>query len=77
MGTTNTDRIEEKVLIRAPRARVWQALSDSGEFGQWFGVQGLGAFTPGATVLAVSRQGRLGGRTTMQMRNWMDLQGYS
>jgi uncharacterized protein YndB with AHSA1/START domain len=50
MGTTNTDRIEEKVLLRAPRARVWQALADSGEFGRWFGVQDLGAFTPGATV---------------------------
>ena len=50
MSMTNTDRIEEKVLIRAPRARVWQALADSGEFGRWFGVQGLGAFSPGATV---------------------------
>ena len=49
MGTKNTDRIEEKVLIRASRARVWQALADSGEFGRWFGVQGLGAFIPGAT----------------------------
>ena len=50
MSTTNTDRIEEKVLLRSPRARVWQALADSGEFGRWFGVKGLGAFTPGATV---------------------------
>ena len=50
MSTTNTDRIEERVLLRAPRARVWQALTDSGEFGRWFGVKGLGAFTPGATV---------------------------
>jgi uncharacterized protein YndB with AHSA1/START domain len=50
MGTKNTDRIAEKVLLRAPRARVWQALADSGEFGLWFGVKGLGAFTPAATV---------------------------
>ena len=50
MSTKNTDRITEKVLLRTPRARVWQALADSGEFGLWFGVQGLGAFTPGATV---------------------------
>ena len=50
MNTSNTDRITEKVLLRAPRTRVWHALADSGEFGRWFGVQGLGVFTPGATV---------------------------
>ena len=50
MSGKSTDRITEKVLLRAPRARVWQALADSGEFGQWFGVKGLGAFTQGATV---------------------------
>lgn len=50
MSDKNTDRITERVLLRAPRARVWQALSDSGEFGRWFGVQGLSTFTPGATV---------------------------
>ena len=35
---TSTDRIERKVLIKAPRTRVWRALSDAGEFGDWFGV---------------------------------------
>ena len=35
---TSTDRIERKVLINAPRARVWRAVSDAGEFGGWFGV---------------------------------------
>jgi uncharacterized protein YndB with AHSA1/START domain len=35
---TSTDRIERKVLINAPRGRVWRALSDAGEFGDWFGV---------------------------------------
>jgi uncharacterized protein YndB with AHSA1/START domain len=34
----STDRIERKVLINAPRARVWRAVSDAGEFGDWFGV---------------------------------------
>ena len=50
MSTLNTDRITEKVLLRTQRARVWHALADSEEFGRWFGVQGLGVFTPGATV---------------------------
>jgi uncharacterized protein YndB with AHSA1/START domain len=35
---TSTDRIERQVLINASRARVWRALSDAGEFGDWFGV---------------------------------------
>jgi uncharacterized protein YndB with AHSA1/START domain len=35
---TSTDRIERKVLIKAPRSRVWRAVSDAGEFGDWFGV---------------------------------------
>jgi uncharacterized protein YndB with AHSA1/START domain len=35
---TSTDRIERKVLIKASRARVWRALSDAAEFGDWFGV---------------------------------------
>jgi uncharacterized protein YndB with AHSA1/START domain len=35
---TTADRIERKVLINAPRARVWRAVGDAGEFGDWFGV---------------------------------------
>jgi uncharacterized protein YndB with AHSA1/START domain len=35
---TSTDRIERKVVINAPRSRVWRAVSDAGEFGDWFGV---------------------------------------
>ncbi|MGE5752727.1 MAG: SRPBCC family protein [Deltaproteobacteria bacterium] len=50
MSTRNTDRIEEKVLLRVPRARVWRALTDAGEFGAWFGAKLAGAFVPGATV---------------------------
>jgi uncharacterized protein YndB with AHSA1/START domain len=44
------DRIEKKILLRAPKARVWRALSDSKEFGSWFGVNLEGPFVPGATV---------------------------
>lgn len=46
--TQTTDRIERKVLLRAPRARVWQALSNAEEFGNWFGVRLQGkTFAPG------------------------------
>jgi uncharacterized protein YndB with AHSA1/START domain len=36
--STSTDRIERKILLKAPRSRVWRALSDAKEFGDWFGV---------------------------------------
>ena len=48
--TTIPDRIEKKILLRASKARVWRALSDSQEFGAWFGVKLEGPFTPGASV---------------------------
>ena len=50
MGRTTTDRIEKKVILRAPRSRVWRALTDTREFGQWFGVQLTGTFSPGARL---------------------------
>ena len=45
---STTDRIEKKVTLHAPRSRVWRALTDAREFGQWFGVKLEGAFAPGA-----------------------------
>ena len=33
----STDRIEREILLKAPRARVWRALSNAEEFGDWFG----------------------------------------
>ncbi|MEO8384626.1 MAG: SRPBCC family protein [Betaproteobacteria bacterium] len=36
--TLSTDRIEKEILLRAPRDRVWRALSNAEEFGNWFGV---------------------------------------
>jgi uncharacterized protein YndB with AHSA1/START domain len=32
---TSTDRIEKTILLRAPRSRVWRALTDAWEFGAW------------------------------------------
>ena len=48
-----TDRIEKKVLLRAPLQRVWRALSDSQEFGTWFGVKFDGPFVPGVCLRGV------------------------
>jgi uncharacterized protein YndB with AHSA1/START domain len=47
------DHIEKKILLRAPRKRVWRALSDSTEFGSWFGMTFDGPFTPGAIMRGV------------------------
>src|SRR5215468_9899199 len=49
-----TDRIEKEIVLKAPRARVWRALTDPAEFGKWFGVEMKDAFAPGARA-----QGRI------------------
>ena len=47
---TVPDRIEKEIFLRAPRGRVWRALSDPKEFGEWFGVRFEDPFTPGERV---------------------------
>jgi len=46
----NTDRIEKRIFLRASRARVWRAISDAREFGEWFRVALEGNFAPGRTL---------------------------
>ncbi len=53
MTAATTDRIEKTIALNAPRARVWKAVADAKEFGQWFGVRFDGPFTPGAVLHAV------------------------
>jgi uncharacterized protein YndB with AHSA1/START domain len=48
--SNETDRIEKSIVLRAPRSRVWRALTDSREFGAWFGVKFDMPFTPGASM---------------------------
>ncbi len=47
-----TDRIEKQAVLRAPLERVWRAISDSEQFGQWFGVRIDGPFVAGTSVTA-------------------------
>lgn len=47
----NTDRIEKQILLRAPLARVWKAVSDAREFGLWFGVAFDGPFVAGQRLV--------------------------
>ena len=43
------DRIEKQIELKAPRARVWRALTDYREFSEWFEVKLENAFVPGQT----------------------------
>jgi len=48
MTITSTDRIQRRIVLKAPRSRVWRALSNAEEFGNWFGVALKGrTFTAG------------------------------
>jgi uncharacterized protein YndB with AHSA1/START domain len=47
---TNTDRIEKRVPLHAPLERVWRAISDSKQFGSWFGVEFDRPFVTGTTL---------------------------
>ncbi len=38
MKTNTTDKIDRQIEIKAPRSRVWKAITDYREFSQWFRV---------------------------------------
>ena len=50
MNKSSTDRIEKKIELKAPPARVWRALTDYREFGQWFRVSLESPFVPGKST---------------------------
>ena len=41
------DRIEKRIELKAPVSRVWRALTDYREFGEWFRVNLEGPLVPG------------------------------
>ena len=49
------DRIQKKIVLRAPLARVWSAISDARQFGAWFGVEFEGPFVAGEPIRGVMR----------------------
>jgi uncharacterized protein YndB with AHSA1/START domain len=50
MTTAVPDRIEKQIDLRAPRSRVWKALTTAAQFGAWFGVKLDGEFVPGRKI---------------------------
>lgn len=51
MTAATADRIEKQIRLRAPRSRVWRALTTPKELGSWFGV----AFDDAVTFAAGAR----------------------
>ncbi len=49
-SSSTTDRIVKTTVLRAPRSKVWRALTNSAQFGEWFGVKVDEPFTPGRRV---------------------------
>ena len=49
---TSTDRIEKTLVLRAPKGRVWRAITTPEEFGTWFKVKLEGTtFVAGRTTI--------------------------
>jgi uncharacterized protein YndB with AHSA1/START domain len=56
--STSTDRIEKNVVLRAPRSRVWRAITNAKEFSEWFRMSLDGEIVQGATIYGtVTRPG--------------------
>ncbi|MEK6553933.1 MAG: SRPBCC family protein [Bdellovibrionota bacterium] len=49
---TNDNSIERQIEIKAPVAKVWKALTDSQQFGQWFKAKCESEFVAGKTTKA-------------------------
>lgn len=47
---SSTDRIEKKVVLQAPKTRVWRALTNAEEFGTWFRVKFDQPFAVGKSI---------------------------
>jgi uncharacterized protein YndB with AHSA1/START domain len=50
MPPTPHDRIEKQIVLKAPRSRVWKALTTVEEFNAWFGVHLIGTFIAGQPI---------------------------
>ncbi len=69
----STNRIEKKILLRAPLKRIWQALADSKEFGYWFGMRFEGPFTPGAHMRGVIVPTGANAEVAQQQKKYEDM----
>lgn len=54
MTTQEHTAIERKIMIHAPRSRVWRALTTAQEFAKWFSAELEGSFSPGKRMDMIS-----------------------
>lgn len=52
---SSTDRVEKKILLRAPIHRVWDAIAEATAFGEWFGMEFAQPFAAGTVANGVIR----------------------
>lgn len=50
MTTSSTDSVHKEVSLQASLSRVWRAITDSAEFGEWFWVRLEGQFQVGEVI---------------------------
>jgi uncharacterized protein YndB with AHSA1/START domain len=55
MISSTTDRVEKKLLLRAPIHRVWGAIADATAFGDWFGMEFTEPFVAGRVARGLIR----------------------
>lgn len=62
-AATELTRIERSITVRAPRSRVWRALSTAAEFAKWFSVEIREGevFQPGRRIELTSRHEKADG----------------
>jgi uncharacterized protein YndB with AHSA1/START domain len=54
MTASALSTVGRSTLVRAPRSRVWQGLTNLKEFSKWFGVEAEGEFAPRARIRMIS-----------------------
>lgn len=54
MIPSELSQIQKQIVIRAPRQKVWLALTTLEDFARWFQVKATGAFAPGVRVEMIS-----------------------
>ena len=66
----NIDRIQKRVILRAPRARVWRAITNADKFGTWFGVEFETPFAAGVIVPARLVPTKVDAEVAKQQEAW-------
>lgn len=67
------DKIEKTAILKAPLAKVWNALSDSTAFGTWFGVTLEGPFAEGKTVNGVIAKTKVDNEVAKQQEPYVGM----